>query len=489
MKTILTTLFFIAFMLFFVNAQDGHYWQNGTGLPKILPNSDNSKLAVLTYDRLTIFDLKNGQPLTTHNFVYNNGPLFDQGTRISSNTDDFNFLTIQNTKGSWWHLNTYKNSFDKLNYNKTHFIYGLDYKNRVIAYDYKSKEVYIQENGENKIIDTIDKPADIYIFPQGRTAYYLKGKRLYYYNFTTDTTEKFPKNANFSTGNTVHSSMPNWIFYKMGHNIVQHNILTDDEELIPESNQKKFFPKPYHKCIKNLVQSKRALGNGKFFYALQVDTTLTMSAPETIKEKPYMVVQYNTETCQKEQDIHFSMDTEAFLAKQSQIIADLEAKKVEEEAKKSQAALDAKKAEQDIKEFFMNFSQLSTNNEIDMGSVQGRNISNLALTKKLLGNVNGQVHAIGWIKDCYGESKLLLIAINSNNNTDFRILRISNKGQNWGHKHIVSVPIVNGKIGAYTSISFQEFGNLFYVKYTKKDIRTNKTTSNKIEAHCGGKWN
>lgn len=94
MKKISILLFFLFFANTIIRAQGTHQWLKNKANPDFVVSSDASKAAILTKDRLSIWDLNTNTLLREHYFIYDGKPKFKDGITIKTYTDDMSFFYI-----------------------------------------------------------------------------------------------------------------------------------------------------------------------------------------------------------------------------------------------------------------------------------------------------------------------------------------------------------------------------------------------------------
>ncbi|PHS62569.1 MAG: hypothetical protein COB12_10600 [Flavobacterium sp.] len=142
--------------------------------------------------------------------------------------------------------------------------------------------------------------------------------------------------------------------------------------------------------------------------------------------------------------------------------------------------------EHDFKQFLVNFNQLPSNYTLDYNTIQGRDISGLAMTKKYISN-GSTVSAIGLINSCDNGYVFLLMYVNKRKYTttiDFLALTTDLKGNGTSSENITSSQIDMGETTILGTFSIRINGDNYTINTEQEYTATGKKNSRTINGSC-----
>ena len=399
------------------------------------------------------------------------------------------FTLAYENKTNFWGLNSKENRFElPKTYNRKHYFYGIDYFGRPIQYNNQTKEYYIGTKTKPIILSKHTKGDAFQIKPGGKFIYFTKKDRIYIYDVLANKTIKFPEKT---TPFIIHPStqiIPDG-FMPETKKLAIYDLYSKDIYYTDyEGGNGKTVPKQFQKCMLTNNEGKRFYKTQNHFYAFEFDKEEYEKAQTEEKYYPFKLSIYSLEDCYKaEKSIHFSQSAEAFIKNLENLQKQNELQQIEDDMAKAKQKEKDKKRVLDVKEFFINFSPLKSN-YFDLVNAQGRDISNLKITKEIFGNTWGKIYAIGELqKNCFS-GRILLVTINSSNNTDVRIIQVSADGRKMNMHNIASVPYLNGGLSSALQLSFSKSNQGVKINSTRKTLTTGKVRTKIFNAKCGGVW-
>ncbi|MBV7270456.1 hypothetical protein [Winogradskyella luteola] len=492
MKPVLIILTLIcSFLMVNLYAQGGHYWQREIYKPKIYVTPDDARLAILTYDRLSVWDLKTSDIIYNAGFIYNDVPKFlpERKIEIANYTDNFNLVKIIDEKRYFWRLNLKDNKWEDPNtlWNRNHTHKGFDYKGRLIAFDKNKKSFYLTEhNGSTKNIGKGLLPRNFYIMPGGKFGYYKDGKYFYLYNFTNDNLNKLPFKNTFIADKYPDYNLKRISIYDK-KNYIHYNPYTNKASQLDYSEYKNRIPAEHQKC----EQKEGSLWSwmtktDDYYYNVEIDKDYIVNETD-YAHKPYKVVQYAMETCEPVQEIHFSIKEEEMATLKDFVKNGIEAKRLENDVAKADKDLKAKKHAQELSELYKILPELGNDYTFNWQNVSGFSMSKLSVSKTLFPNKYNSMSAIGYFKNCNGYNLMVLVD-QSYSSSKLYLARLW-KGKLSGLKYLEEMPLVGNKLGAYVSVSFKNSGSYYTIRTSHQDIyKKRKSKTKLIYANCYDKW-
>lgn len=142
--------------------------------------------------------------------------------------------------------------------------------------------------------------------------------------------------------------------------------------------------------------------------------------------------------------------------------------------------------EHDFKQFLVNFNQLPSSFTLDYNTVEGRDVTDLTMTKKYFPN-GGNINAIGLISSCdKGYVFLLMYKTKRSNNETINFLTLSTdlKGNETSSKNITTSQIDNGNTTIFGNFSMNINGNNYTINSQKEYIATGKIDKNNLSGSC-----
>jgi hypothetical protein len=161
-------------------------------------------------------------------------------------------------------------------------------------------------------------------------------------------------------------------------------------------------------------------------------------------------------------------------------------KREDDNARVAEKFANKKEAGELAKELLINFRDGGTIYNFSLSSLQARDITNLAYTKKYLSHLKGEVNAI--VKFNCGTHVILVVALRNGNSTTFKFVRIHYEGVYRSTKDIATVSSAGSVITNQLSIALSNTGSSIKAQTTKTNKSTGKSNTDTIFAPCGGDW-
>ena len=150
------------------------------------------------------------------------------------------------------------------------------------------------------------------------------------------------------------------------------------------------------------------------------------------------------------------------------------------------SAVESENQEHNFKQFLVNFNQLPSSYTLDYNTIQGRDITDLAMTKKYISN-GSTVSAIGLINSCDNGYVFLLMYVNKRKYTttiDFLALTTDLEGNGTSSENITSSQIDMGEPTILGTFSMRINGNDYTINTEQEYIATGKKNSRTINGNC-----
>jgi hypothetical protein len=142
--------------------------------------------------------------------------------------------------------------------------------------------------------------------------------------------------------------------------------------------------------------------------------------------------------------------------------------------------------EHDFKQFLVNFNQLPSSYTLDYNTLQGRDITDLAITKKYYPYIKN-VSAIGQISSCDNGYVFLIMlkTVRKNNETiSFTTLTTDLRGNETESKNITSSQIDMGNVTIFGNFTMSINGSNYTINSEKEYIATGHKDKETINGSC-----
>ncbi|MFK5986805.1 MAG: hypothetical protein QM479_15470 [Pseudomonadota bacterium] len=150
------------------------------------------------------------------------------------------------------------------------------------------------------------------------------------------------------------------------------------------------------------------------------------------------------------------------------------------------SAGESENQEHDFKQFLVNFNQLPSSYTLDYNTIQGRDISDLAITKKYYPYIKN-VSAIGQISSCDNGYVFLIMLKSVRKNTEtisFTTLTTDLRGNETESKNITTSQIDMGNVTIFGNFSMSINGSNYTINSEKEYIATGHKDKETINGSC-----
>ncbi len=150
------------------------------------------------------------------------------------------------------------------------------------------------------------------------------------------------------------------------------------------------------------------------------------------------------------------------------------------------SAGESENQEHNFKQFLVNFNQLPSSYTLDYNTLQGRDITGLAITKKYYPYIKN-VSAIGQISSCDNGYVFLIMLKTVRKNTEtisFTTLTTDLRGNETESKNITNSQIDMGNVTIYGNFSMSINGSNYTINSEKEYIATGKKDTETINGSC-----
>ena len=493
----LTIIFVLAFANFASGQTTKHLWQVPQyRTPYVLINQ-KGQLAVVTYDRLSIYNVETGALEKTYNLLANRSPFVWPGLYMDSYSENFDYFhfygqaadsktrfnvkfKFQTSDEKWTTTAAYEAM-------KINFL-GIDIQGRDLVADRRKDETRVyQPNGEKS--KKIANIGHVYLRPGGRFGISKDNAKISLIDFTTDMTKELP----FIGELLVSDQVPDWLIIKNGSEQILYNPYTEETEVKALNDVTRNVPTKYVEGIKKI---KNAMFYGNYIYKVVIDST---QSPDRYGAVPFLINQYSVtdlslirtfaiSASKNENDALAATlapiyDIVKIFNAQDEVAA--AAKKAERDAELNEMA-ERREAERLGKELLTNFKESGTMDSFSLLGLKGRDITDLPYTKKYLSHIKGEITAI--FQFPCGASRILVVAAKVGNDVTFMFVRTSNTGVYKFTKNIANVYNRGNLISENIAIGFTNIGGTIKADVTFMYPATGNKRTTVVYAPCSGDW-